>query len=112
MAETFISNTEANTQENGPLASSNLSSTGSLFHRRIDFHPARKSFSGFGNGDGGFQLETLNPTMDLKRPGQIIGPSASNGKKQDGSNHMENWLDPELCSGITFRRIVSIFCGF
>ncbi|XP_034678541.1 ubiquitin carboxyl-terminal hydrolase 23-like isoform X2 [Vitis riparia] len=106
MAEALISNPEANTQENGPYsASPDPSSTGSFFHRRIEFHLARKPFSGFTNGGGGFRLETLNPTTDPKRPGHSTGPAASNGKKQDGSDHVENGLDPELSIGITFRRI-------
>ncbi|KAJ9709408.1 hypothetical protein PVL29_001066 [Vitis rotundifolia] len=42
------------------------------------------------DGDGGFRLETLNPTTDAKRPGHSTGPAASSGKKQDGSDHVEN----------------------
>ena len=108
----MISSPEANIQENGPTASPDPSSTRSLFHRRIEFHLARKPFSGFTNGDGGFRLETLNPTTDAKRPGHRTGPAASSGKKQDGSDHVENGLDPELGIRITFRRIVSCFCVF
>ncbi|WJZ98314.1 hypothetical protein VitviT2T_016844 [Vitis vinifera] len=104
-AEALISSPEANIQENGPTASPDPSSTRSLFHRRIEFHLARKPFSGFTNGDGGFRLETLNPTTNAKRPGHRTGPAASSGKKQDGSDHVENGLDPELGIGITFRRI-------
>ncbi|RVW97583.1 Ubiquitin carboxyl-terminal hydrolase 23 [Vitis vinifera] len=99
---------EANIQENGPTASPDPSSTRSLFHRRIEFHLARKPFSGFTNGDGGFRLETLNPTTNAKRPGHRTGPAASSGKKQDGSDHVENGLDPELGIGITFRRIIGV----
>ena len=109
MAEALISNPEANAQENGPSASPHPSSAGSLFHRRIDFHLTRKPYSGFTNGSGGFRLETLNPTTDPKRSGHSTGPAASSGKKQDGSDHVENGLDPELSIGITVRRIVSSF---
>ena len=113
MAESLISNPEANTQKTGPSALADPSSTGSLFHRRIGFHLARKPFSGFTNGGGGgFRLETLNPTTDAKRPGQSTAPSASGGKKQDGSDHVENGLDLELSFGITVRRIVSCFFFF
>eukprot|EP00261_Vitis_vinifera_P015247 XP_003634989.1 PREDICTED: ubiquitin carboxyl-terminal hydrolase 23 isoform X2 [Vitis vinifera] len=105
MAEALISNPEANAQENGPSASPHPSSAGSLFHRRIDFHLTRKPYSGFTNGSGGFRLETLNPTTDPKRSGHSTGPAASSGKKQDGSDHVENGLDPELSIGITVRRI-------
>ncbi|KAJ9688949.1 hypothetical protein PVL29_014552 [Vitis rotundifolia] len=105
MAEALMSSPEANIQENGPTASPDTSLTRSLFHRRIEFHLARKPFSGFTNGEGGFRLETLNPTTDAKRPGHTTGAAASSGKKQDGSDHVENGLDPELGIGITFRRI-------
>ncbi|KAL5547497.1 hypothetical protein UlMin_002728 [Ulmus minor] len=78
----------------------------SLFHRRIEFHPARKPFRGFSNGGGDFRIETLNPgSQDLKRQGLGPGKSALGGKKADGSEILENGLDPELCFGITFRRI-------
>ena len=57
------------------------------------------------DGDGGFSLETLNPTTDAKRPGHNTGLAASSRKKQDGSNHMKNGLDLELGIGITIRTI-------
>lgn len=85
------------------------SSTGSsLFQRRIEFHPARKPFRGFSNGDSDFRLETLNPrSSDPRRHGSNQGQSPLGGKKADGSEIMESGLDPELSFGITFRRIVS-----
>ncbi|RVW73614.1 hypothetical protein CK203_056968 [Vitis vinifera] len=76
---------EANIQENGPTASPDPSST-------------RRRFSTW----------TLNPTTDAKRPGHRTGPAASSGKKQDGSDHVENGLDPELGIRITFRRIIGV----
>ena len=57
------------------------------------------------DGDRGFRLETLNPTIDAKRPGHSIDLTASSGKKQDGSDHVEKRLDPELSIWITFRKI-------
>ena len=48
------------------------------------------------DGDRGFRLETLNPTIDAKRPGHSIDLTASSGKKQDGSDHVEKGLDSEL----------------
>ncbi|KAK4858338.1 hypothetical protein QYF36_014881 [Acer negundo] len=78
----------------------------SSFQRRIEFHPARKPFSGLSSGGGGggdFKLETLNPgTSDPARTGSITGQS---GKKADGSELWDSGLDPELSFGITFRRI-------
>ena len=109
MAEALISNPRSNAQENCPQASLDTSSTGSLFHRRIEFHLARKPSSGFTNGGGSFLLETLNPTTDLKLSKHSTGQAASSGKKQDGSDHVENGLDLELSIGITFRKIVSFF---
>lgn len=86
------------------------SSSSSLFQRRIEFHPARKPFKGFSNGGGDFRIETLNPSSsDSTRPGFSPGQSGKGGKKVDGSEILENGLDPELSFGITFRRIVSLF---
>lgn len=86
------------------------SSNGSaLFQRRIEFHPVRKPFKGFGKGGGDFKLETLNPsTSDSRRQGSNKGQSALGGKKTDGSENFDTGLDPELSFGITFRRIVSL----
>ncbi|CAL5376239.1 unnamed protein product [Camellia sinensis] len=82
----------------------------SLFSRKVDFHPAKKPFSGLSNGSGGFRLETLNPTTisDPRRlggSGQGSGQSGLSGKKPDGSEFLDVGLDPELSFGITFRRI-------
>lgn len=87
------------------ISDSGVGSFTMSLQRRIEFHPARKPFSGFtnGGGDGGdFKLETLNPSSnsDHTKPGS--GPQA---KKVDGSELWDNGLDPELSFGTTFRRI-------
>lgn len=112
MAEPLICKPKSNTQENVPKASLDLSSTKSLFHRRIEFHLERKPFSSCTNGGSSFQLETLNPTTDLKLSKHSAAQGVSSGKKQDWSDHVENGLDVELSIGITFRRIVSFFFFF
>ncbi|KAK9060674.1 hypothetical protein SSX86_021380 [Deinandra increscens subsp. villosa] len=79
--------------------------------RRIEFHLARKPYTGFSNGgggDGSFRIETLNPAATSSKIAnaktlQISGGGVS-GKKRDASE-LENGLDPELSFGITFRRI-------
>lgn len=82
--------------------------------RRIEFHLARKPFTGFtkGGGDGSFRLETLNPTSTSSNNTygnqQGVGLDSvgggSSAKKRDASE-LGNGLDPELSFGITFRRI-------
>lgn len=82
--------------------------------RRIEFHLARKPFTGFtkGGGDGSFRLETLNPTSTSSNNAhgnqQSVGFDSvsvgSSGKKRDASE-LGNGLDPELNFPITFRRI-------
>lgn len=81
-------------------------SDSALFHRRIEFHPARKHFNGFLNeSSNGFKLVTLNPTS---------GPLKTNllGKKTEKSSEEVAGLDPELSFEITFRRIVSFIIMF
>ncbi|XP_071742192.1 ubiquitin carboxyl-terminal hydrolase 23-like isoform X2 [Rutidosis leptorrhynchoides] len=80
--------------------------------RRIEFHLARKPFTGFSNGscDGSFRLETLNPTTSSsKSTQQSVGSGCVNGDGSSGKKtvalEMENGLDPELSFGITFKRI-------
>ncbi|XP_042508101.1 ubiquitin carboxyl-terminal hydrolase 23 [Macadamia integrifolia] len=86
--------------------SSSPSSNGTLFQRRIDFHPARKPFTGFSNGTGDFHIETLNPSSDSQRSAsQMAVTLASVGKKSEGGDFFEIGLDPELISGATLRRI-------
>ncbi|KAJ0090143.1 hypothetical protein Patl1_14670 [Pistacia atlantica] len=83
------------------------------FQRRIEFHPARKVFSGLSNGgdNGDFKLETLNPSGSEQKKagtGQGQGPSGGSGKKVDGSEFWDCGLDPELSFGMTFRRIFDL----
>ncbi|KAJ0089537.1 hypothetical protein Patl1_14658 [Pistacia atlantica] len=79
----------------------------------IEFHPARKVFSGLSNGgeNGDFKLETLNPSGSEQKKagtGQGQGPSGGSGKKVDGSEFWDCGLDPELSFGMTFRRIFDL----
>ncbi|KAH6828771.1 ubiquitin-specific protease 23 [Perilla frutescens var. hirtella] len=75
-------------------------SDSTLFHRRIEFHQARKHFGGFENDStNGFKLVTLNPSSE---PVKAFGW----GKKTEKSSEFsEAGLDPELSFEITFRRI-------
>ncbi|KAG8367586.1 hypothetical protein BUALT_Bualt16G0087400 [Buddleja alternifolia] len=74
-------------------------SDAALFHRRIEFHVARKPFNGFsGNTSNGFKLVTLNPNSE---PHKAYG----SGNKYEKSDLAETGLDPELSFEITFRRI-------
>lgn len=86
-------------------------SSTTLFHRRIEFHLARKPFTGFtGGGNSGFKLETLNPSnsnsCSKSETYRIFSGSASgSGKASDENN---SGLDPEFSFRITFRKIVSV----
>ncbi|KAF5956823.1 hypothetical protein HYC85_004048 [Camellia sinensis] len=107
MAETLITPNSHADESSDPPAPPSIES---LFSRKVDFHPAKKPFSGFSNGGGGFRLETLNPTTisaprRLGASGQGSGQSGLAGKKPDGSEFLDVGLDPELSFGITFRRI-------
>lgn len=107
MAETLITPNSHPDESSDPPAPPSIES---LFSRKVDFHAAKKPFSGFNNGSGGFRLETLNPTTisDPRRlgaSGQGSGQSGLVGKKPDGSEFLDVGLDPELSFGITFRRI-------
>lgn len=106
-----------------PFATSGSSSSPSLCQRRIEFHPARKQFNGFGSDGGDFKIETLNPSAS--QPGGkhgAGGPGQASGKKVDGLELVESWLDPELSFGASVQRIVRNavrcswrgmnFCGF
>jgi len=78
----------------GELAESLAPADKSPF-RRIEFHVARKPFTGFtkGGGDGSFRLETLNPTStssnNTNGNQQNVGLDSvgggSSGKKRDAS---------------------------
>ncbi|KAM0020573.1 putative ubiquitinyl hydrolase 1 [Helianthus debilis subsp. tardiflorus] len=76
--------------------------------RRIEFHLARKPFTGFshGGGDGSFRLETLNPAAASSCVTNVDEQRVVSGRKRDAVE-MENGLDPELGFGISFsfRRI-------
>ncbi|XP_030546756.2 ubiquitin carboxyl-terminal hydrolase 23 isoform X1 [Rhodamnia argentea] len=89
-----------------PFAPYGSSSSPSLFQRRVEFHPARKQFNGFGSGGGDFKIETLNPSVS--QSGVKLGASGSgqaSGKKVDGLELVESWLDPELSFGASVQRI-------
>ncbi|KAL2534826.1 Ubiquitin carboxyl-terminal hydrolase 23 [Abeliophyllum distichum] len=76
-----------------------------IFHRRIEFHMARKPFNGFSNNNSnGFKLVTLNPGSSNGFHSEPQTASFS-GKKGDRLELLESGLDPELGFGITFRRI-------
>ncbi|XP_019184909.1 PREDICTED: ubiquitin carboxyl-terminal hydrolase 23-like [Ipomoea nil] len=95
-----------------PLASgeSEQISGTSLFHRRIEFHLARKAFNGFGNGSGGFRLETLNPSSNSASvPDKAPGPGNRPSNKGSGNDGVD--FDPELSLNMTFRKIMRIGAG-
>ncbi|CAK9315073.1 unnamed protein product [Citrullus colocynthis] len=78
----------------------------SLFQKRVEYVPARRTFKGFDNGGGDFELPTLNPSSSFgQKSGSNVDHTAPKGKKIDGSELLENGLDPELSFEITFRRI-------
>ncbi|KGN61042.1 ubiquitin carboxyl-terminal hydrolase 23 [Cucumis sativus] len=78
----------------------------SLFQKRVEYVPARRTFKGFDNGGGDFELTTLNPSSSFgQKSGSNVDHPAQKGKKLDGSELLENGLDPELSFEITFRRI-------
>uniref|UniRef100_A0A7N0UGV3 Ubiquitin carboxyl-terminal hydrolase n=4 Tax=Kalanchoe fedtschenkoi TaxID=63787 RepID=A0A7N0UGV3_KALFE len=79
---------------------------GSLLERKIEFHLARKPFSGVVNFDSKFQLETLNPTFPSGNLGKVTKPTNQlPANKTEGINVGIKGFDPELSFGITFRRI-------
>ncbi|KAM0943436.1 putative ubiquitinyl hydrolase 1 [Dioscorea sansibarensis] len=76
----------------------------SLFHRRIDFHPARKPSSSQSVA-GDFHLETMNQGASSQMP-PMSTRALSVGKKSDGAGEfVEHALDSELSFRITYRRI-------
>ncbi|KAL8189550.1 hypothetical protein R6Q57_029116 [Mikania cordata] len=92
-----------------PLGESteSLAPADSFSDRRIDFHLAKKPFTGFANvgGDGSFVLETLNATTtSSKNTGSESVGGGYSGKKRDAPE-LENGLDQELSFGITFGKI-------
>ncbi|KAK1414017.1 hypothetical protein QVD17_29754 [Tagetes erecta] len=104
---TSIDNTTIAAQNPNESTEASLAPADKSPFRRIEFHLARKQFTGFSNsgGDGSFKLETLNPnTKSVVISTNVVQQSVGSGKKRDASE-MENGLDPELSFGITFRRI-------
>ncbi|XP_009623302.1 ubiquitin carboxyl-terminal hydrolase 23 isoform X1 [Nicotiana tomentosiformis] len=95
-------------QLSGLVGSDPGTDTSSLFHRRIEFHLARKPFSGF-ISNGGFQLETLNPNSE--KTGKDNGLVVGGGKKVCDAQMESNGLDPEVSFGIAFRKIMRIGAG-
>ncbi|XP_030456379.1 ubiquitin carboxyl-terminal hydrolase 23 [Syzygium oleosum] len=89
-----------------PFAPSGSSSSPALFQRRIEFHPARKHFNGYGSGGGDFKIETLNPSAP-QPAGKLAGSGSgqASGKRVDGLELVEGWLDPELSFGASVQRI-------
>ena len=104
--------------EKEPVTTSDASnSNAALFHRRIEFHLAKKPFNGFndgGNSGNGFKLVTLNPynsNASLKsEPHKAWSGSGKPPSESSSENH--SGLDPELSFTITFRRIVRFFICF
>ncbi|KAL9689568.1 hypothetical protein QQ045_009955 [Rhodiola kirilowii] len=80
--------------------------SGSLFERKIEFHLARKPFSGIVNFDNKFQLETLNPTVpNVTLAKGVKSTTQLPAIPTEGISLVKNGFDPELSFGITFRRI-------
>ncbi|CAA0819979.1 Ubiquitin carboxyl-terminal hydrolase 23 [Striga hermonthica] len=93
MAEVAVINSE---RAGGPEPDSDAA----LFHRKIEFHVARRPFNGFrNNSTDGFKLVTLNPSADTHKA------SGSGKKCEKPVDNYETGLDPELSFEITFRRI-------
>ncbi|VFQ59979.1 unnamed protein product [Cuscuta campestris] len=77
------------------------------FHRRIEFHLARKPFNGFGNGLGGFRLDTLNPSSKSDLVNSATPGPGNPHLKMNSSRD----FDPELSLDTTFRKIMRIGAG-
>lgn len=92
------------------------SASSSLFHRKIEFHLARKPFNGFisGKNNGGFQLETLNPNLETRKEnGSVVGAGKKGGGIGNGGDAVmeSNGMDREVSFGIAFRKIMRIGAG-
>ncbi|CAN4113202.1 unnamed protein product [Withania somnifera] len=118
MGEATIDRMEENLgQQVGMLIGSDpgMDTTSSaLFHRRIDFHLARKPFNGFisGKNNGGFQLETLNPNSETRSGnGSLVGAGKNGGGNGIDGVIESNGMDPEVSFGIAFRKIMRIGAG-
>ncbi|XP_078443190.1 ubiquitin carboxyl-terminal hydrolase 23-like [Wolffia australiana] len=73
--------------------------SGGILSRKIEFHLARKAFTGFGVSSG----ETLKPDEDPTSGGNR--PSSSGGGGLGAAGIAQFGFDPELRLEITFRRI-------
>ncbi|CAK7338208.1 unnamed protein product [Dovyalis caffra] len=106
MENIAISSSEAELKIESGGNFENGSKVDSTLKRKIKFQLATKQYSGFKNS-ADFNIETLNPDNNSrKRPfGFERHHPGHSGKRVDGSDFVENGLDPELCFGITFRRI-------
>lgn len=83
-----------------------------LFSRRIEFHPARRPYTGVPLSSGEFRLEILNPrSVDEGRVASVSGverstaETSAQGKISTGGEFHEHGLDPELGFRISFQRI-------
>ncbi|KAL3533084.1 hypothetical protein ACH5RR_006605 [Cinchona calisaya] len=90
-----------------PEKDPNMSDTNAtLFHRRIEFHLARKPFTGFiDGGNSGFKLVTLNPNSNLGSKSEPHKAWSGMASSEPSSFENHSGLDPELSLTITFRRI-------
>nr|XP_027071446.1 ubiquitin carboxyl-terminal hydrolase 23-like [Coffea arabica] len=113
-AETMINSLSVRSVEDPEKESVTTSdasnSNAALFHRRIEFRLARKSFNGFndgGNSGNGFKLVTLNPRNSNASLKSESHKTWSGYGKASSESSLENHsgLDPELSFTITFRRI-------
>lgn len=86
-------------------------SNAALFHRRIEFHLARKPFTGFSDGgkNSGFKLVTLNPDSNSgsKSEPHIAWSGSGKASSEPSLENYTGW-DSEFSFTITFRRIVRI----
>ncbi|KAJ6362101.1 hypothetical protein OIU78_002495 [Salix suchowensis] len=107
MENILISSSETELKIESGVEIENGSKVYSTLERNVKFQLATTHCSGFKNNTADFKIETLNPDNNSrKRPfGFDHHHPGHSGKRVDGSDFVENGLDPELCFGITFRRI-------
>ncbi|KAJ6743011.1 hypothetical protein OIU85_017033 [Salix viminalis] len=107
MENILISSSETEVKIESGVEIENGSKVYSTLERNVKFQLATTRCSGFKNSTADFKMETLNPDNNSrKRPfGFDHNHPGHSGKRVDGSDFVENGLDPELCFGITFRRI-------
>ncbi|KAF9680661.1 hypothetical protein SADUNF_Sadunf06G0144700 [Salix dunnii] len=107
MENILISSSETELKIESGVEIENGSKVYSTLERNVKFQLATTHCSGFKNSTADFKIETLNSDNNSrKRPfGFDHHHPGHSGKRVDGSDFVENGLDPELCFGITFRRI-------